>query len=257
MDAQCARIGSGLDPTIRLTTAAANRAFVASADDTPGLLTDARLTAVLPEDGDYVVEISDSRYQGASRPVYRLVIGAVPMAEEVYPLGGRQGETIGLELARGDPLRYRGRGGGHECSVRDRPLPAPRSRVHDRCPSPRRAGPRPRVDCRRWWSRRIPSCASRPIRRSPPVRAVAPVVFNGRIDPPGDEDRFALGGDTRLAGANQGARSPSSARPSTPSRAWRARRAARDRECRRHDGPVAAEERPTRSRSSSPTRRSR
>jgi hypothetical protein len=25
-----------------------------------------------------------------------------------------------------------------------------------------------------------------------PVRAVAPVVFNGRIDPPGDEDRFAL-----------------------------------------------------------------
>ena len=25
-----------------------------------------------------------------------------------------------------------------------------------------------------------------------PVRAVAPVVFNGRIDPPGDEDRFVL-----------------------------------------------------------------
>ena len=25
-----------------------------------------------------------------------------------------------------------------------------------------------------------------------PVRAAAPVVFNGRIDPPGDEDRFAL-----------------------------------------------------------------
>ena len=25
-----------------------------------------------------------------------------------------------------------------------------------------------------------------------PVRAVAPVVFNGRIDPPGDNDRFVL-----------------------------------------------------------------
>ena len=33
--------------TIRLTTA--GRKFVASADDTPGLLTDARMVAVLPE----------------------------------------------------------------------------------------------------------------------------------------------------------------------------------------------------------------
>ncbi len=38
----------------------------------------------------------------------------------------------------------------------------------------------------------MPSCASRPIPPAPPVRAVAPVVFNGRIDPPGDEDRFVL-----------------------------------------------------------------
>ena len=50
---------------------------------------------------DYVVEISDSRYQGGGRPIYRLVIGAVPMAEEVYPIGGRAGETIGLELRGG------------------------------------------------------------------------------------------------------------------------------------------------------------
>ena len=95
------RIGSGIDPTIRLTTAGASRTYIASADDSPGLLTDARLTATLPADGDYVVELSDSRYQGASRPVYRLVIGAVPMAEEVYPLGGRAGETVGLELRGG------------------------------------------------------------------------------------------------------------------------------------------------------------
>ncbi|MHB1562324.1 MAG: hypothetical protein ACYC61_33195, partial [Isosphaeraceae bacterium] len=101
LDAQCARIGSGIDPTIRLTTASARRTYVASADDTPGLLTDARLAAVLPEDGDYVVEISDTRYQGAGRPVYRLVIGDVPMAEEIYPLGGREGETVGLELRGG------------------------------------------------------------------------------------------------------------------------------------------------------------
>ena len=44
VDAQCARIGSGIDPAIRLTTATASRAYVASADDSPGLATDARLT---------------------------------------------------------------------------------------------------------------------------------------------------------------------------------------------------------------------
>jgi hypothetical protein len=66
-----------------LTTASA-KSRIASADDTPGLLTDARF-GVLPEDTDYVVEIADSRYQGAGRPVYRLVIGSVPMAEEVFP----------------------------------------------------------------------------------------------------------------------------------------------------------------------------
>src|SRR5262249_1188017 len=48
IDAQCARIGSAIDPSIRLTTASAARTFVASADDSPGLVTDARLVALLP-----------------------------------------------------------------------------------------------------------------------------------------------------------------------------------------------------------------
>ena len=95
VDAQCARIGSGMDPTIRLTTASASRRFVASADDSPGLLTDARLVAELPEDTDYVVEISDSKYQGSSRPVYRLLIGPVPVADEVFPLGGARARPLG------------------------------------------------------------------------------------------------------------------------------------------------------------------
>ncbi len=191
VDAQCARIGSGLDPTIRLTTAAANRAFVASADDTPGLLTDARLTAVLPEDTDYVVEISDSRYQGASRPVYRLIIGEVPMAEEVYPLGGRQGETTGLELRGGtlpgtevaaavlnapigtDLFQPR----VNECMIG---LPAPVGRNLD-------LESLPPLVVSTYPEMREPADPS-----STPVRAVAPVVFNGRIDPAGDEDRFKL-----------------------------------------------------------------
>ena len=65
VDAACSRIGSGVDPQIRLTTG--DGRLVASADDTPGLVTDGYLTAVLPEDGDYVLEFCDSRFAGTSR----------------------------------------------------------------------------------------------------------------------------------------------------------------------------------------------
>ena len=99
VDAVCARIGSGVDPMIRLTTA--KRRLVATADDTPGLFTDAYLTAVLPEDGEYVLEFCDSRFAGTGRAVYRLLIGAVPFAGEVYPLSLPRGQNTALELRGG------------------------------------------------------------------------------------------------------------------------------------------------------------
>jgi hypothetical protein len=74
VDAVCSRIGSGVDPMIRLTKS--DGRFIA-------LLTDGYLTAVLPEDGDYVLEFCDSRFAGAGRAVYRLLIGAVPFAGEL------------------------------------------------------------------------------------------------------------------------------------------------------------------------------
>jgi hypothetical protein len=191
IDAQCARIGSGVDPSIRLTTAGSSRRFVASADDSPGLLTDARLVAELPEDSEYVVEISDSRYQGGGRPVYRLLIGPVPMAEEIYPLGGRIGETLGLEL-RGGTL-----GGLRVAAVGIAPMDGTSLHVpRINCPMLDMA---PAVEQARDVESLHPlGIESFPDLREPadpaaaPVRAVAPVVFSGRIDPPGDEDRFVV-----------------------------------------------------------------
>lgn len=188
VDAQCARIGSGVDPSIRLTTA--GRKFVASADDSPGMLTDARLVAVLPEDGDYVVELSDSRYQGVGRPVYRLVVGELPLAEEIFPIGGRSGEAIGLELRGGTldgvklaaarlepwlgvplaPIRVSGAGLG---------LPGPAAGLDfESLPSLTVSG--------------VPELREPADASAPPLRAAFPVVLNGRIDPAGDEDRFTL-----------------------------------------------------------------
>lgn len=180
VDAQCARVGSGVDPQIRLTTA--GRKFVESADDTPGLLTDARLSAVLPEDGDYVVEISDSKYQGGGRAIYRLLIGPVPVAAEVYPLGARRGDVVGLEL-RGGSLA--------EAKVGAARIDAPAPSDSFRPAIPSGEGldvelPAPLVvsDITEVRESADPS--------APPASGLAPVVFQGRIDPPGDEDRFRL-----------------------------------------------------------------
>ncbi len=190
VDAQCARIGSGMDPTIRLTTASASRRFVASADDSPGLLTDARLVAELPEDTDYVVEISDSRYQGSGRPVYRLLIGPMLVADEIFPLGGREGETVGLEL-RGGTLGERRIAAASLARLPGTFLCVPRlSGAALGVPA---SGPGLDVE-----SLQPLVTSSFPELREPadptasPVKAVAPVVFNGRIDPPGDEDRYVL-----------------------------------------------------------------
>jgi hypothetical protein len=189
IDAQCARIGSGVDPQIRLTTAA--RAFVASADDTPGLLTDARLTAVLPEDTDYVIELSDSKYQGGGRPVYRLVVGPVLVADEVYPLGGRRGDTVGFEL-RGGTLP--------DMRVAAATILAPPGSESFRLQVTNHnlgiAGPGdPLLELEMLSPLEVSDLPEirEPVDPSaPPVKAPAPVVFNGRIDPAGDEDRFVV-----------------------------------------------------------------
>ncbi len=191
VDAQCARIGSGVDPTIRLTTAAGSRRFVASADDSPGLLTDARLVAKLPEDTDYVVEISDTRYQGAGRPVYRLLIGPVPVADEVFPLGGREGETLGLEL-RGGTLGERGIAAASLVRLPGTFLCAPRL-TSAMLGLPASGGPGLDVESlHQLVTGTLPELREPGDPSASPLRAVAPIVFNGRIDPPGDEDRFVL-----------------------------------------------------------------
>lgn len=181
VDAHCARIGSGMDPTIRLSQVAPTRKFLASAEDTPGLLTDARLFVELPEDGEYIVELSDARYAGGGRAVYRLLLGEAPVAEEVYPLGGRLGETVGFELLGGTFAEPR--------AVAARMASIPHADRHV---------PKFDVGGTDAESARLLLVSDHPEVREPadpasaPVRVAAPVVINGRIEVPGDEDRFVV-----------------------------------------------------------------
>jgi hypothetical protein len=98
VETECARLGSGVMPQIRVTDA--QRRFIV-ADDSQGISGDCRTSFVAPADGDYVVEFSDSRYRGGNPPDYRLKIAEYDVVEEVFPLGGRRGETVAFTLRGG------------------------------------------------------------------------------------------------------------------------------------------------------------
>ena len=59
-----------------------------------------------PADGDYTIELRDIVFRGRADFVYRLTLGAVPYVAGVFPLGGRRGSGIALEL-RGENLPER------------------------------------------------------------------------------------------------------------------------------------------------------
>lgn len=194
VDAQCARLGTKVDPSIRLTSA--DRKLVAAADDSPGLLTDARLIVSLPEDGDYIVELFDSRYKGGDSPAYRLLIGALFVAEEIYPLGGRRGEAIGFEL-RGGTLTE----GRTWLGVARAETPVGLDLFQPRLPvamlgldAGETAGVRRLdLDSPPWLAvGEYPEIRESNTPEATPVAASPPVVLNGRIEARGDEDLFPL-----------------------------------------------------------------
>lgn len=60
---------------------------------------DPALHFTAPRDGTYSVRIDDVNSAGLQNYVYRLTITDQPVVTHVFPLGGRRGETVKLELA--------------------------------------------------------------------------------------------------------------------------------------------------------------
>lgn len=78
VDVVAQRLGSALDPWVRLLDVRGRE--LAFNEDSPGAGADARLTHVVPADGDYVVQLRDSRHQGGEAHRYRLRLGDFPLA---------------------------------------------------------------------------------------------------------------------------------------------------------------------------------
>lgn len=83
-EVQARRLGSPLDPIIRLFDASGRE--LAWSDDEAGLQGDSRFRYQFKAAGDYVIELSDIRYQGSGNHRFRLRIGDFPLVTTPYPM---------------------------------------------------------------------------------------------------------------------------------------------------------------------------
>jgi hypothetical protein len=136
----------------------------------------------VPRDGDYAVEIHDSIFRGREDFVYRLTLGELPFVAGIFPLGGPAGGKTTVELTgwnlptRTLTLDDTGKTPGiYPISVtNDGRLSNPVTFSVDN----------------------LPECLEQEPNNSPETAlpVALPVIINGRIDVPGDQDVFRFAG---------------------------------------------------------------
>ena len=90
------RLGSPLDPMIRLVNAAGRE--VAFSDDEPATGADSRIGYKFDAAGDYYLEIRDIRFQGGGAHRYRLRVGDFPLPTVPYPLAAPKGSSASIQV---------------------------------------------------------------------------------------------------------------------------------------------------------------
>lgn len=186
-DVQANRLGSPLDSTLVLLDPEGKE--LARSEDVNGL--DPLLVFTAPADGDYVLRLHDLRHQGGADYRYRVVAGALPYLEQLFPFGGRRGTSVELQLT-GHNLE-----GADRMTLRIAPdAPVGRQDVRARTPRghsnplPFEAGDFPET------------LESEPNGADDKAGSLPlPGVVNGRIGEPGDVDqfRFKAVADQKLA----------------------------------------------------------
>jgi hypothetical protein len=89
VDVVANRLGSPLDPVVRLLDRAAKE--LVYCDDDPAAGADSRFSFVAPRSAEYLIELRDIGYQGGPKYRYHLRVGNFPLAGTVFPSGARAG----------------------------------------------------------------------------------------------------------------------------------------------------------------------
>ena len=93
-DVEAFRSGSPLDSSLALLDAGGKE--VARSEDANGL--DSLIDFTVPEDGDYLLQIRDFRYQGGNDFKYRIIAGELPYLDNIFPLGAKRGQAVEVAL---------------------------------------------------------------------------------------------------------------------------------------------------------------
>jgi hypothetical protein len=88
------RAGSPLDSSLALLNAAGKE--LVRSEDVNGL--DSLIDFTAAEDGEYLLQIRDLRFQGGKDYTYRIVSGELPYLDAVFPLGGQRGKSVEVSL---------------------------------------------------------------------------------------------------------------------------------------------------------------
>jgi hypothetical protein len=99
-DVVCARIQDKIhdlqkhaDPLIALYDSTGRE--LAANDD--AVFADPVLTYTIPNDGDYIVQVRDARYEGDPRWAYALQVTDRPRVTQIFPLAANPGQTVDIE----------------------------------------------------------------------------------------------------------------------------------------------------------------
>jgi hypothetical protein len=129
---------------------------------------------VVPRDGEYTVEIKDAIFRGREDFVYRLTIGELPFVTDAFPLGGRAGVKTSVELAGWNlpakrvVMDLKGKGPGMYTAASALPFQA------DTLPEVLEKEPNDTA--------------------AHAQRVKLPIIVNGRVDRPDDQDVFRFEG---------------------------------------------------------------
>src|SRR5262249_10463784 len=93
-EVDASRRGSALDSSLAILNPAGKE--LVRSEDAKGL--DSLATLTVPEEGEYVIQLRDFRYQGGGNYTYRLSAGALPYLDAMFPFGGQRGKQIEVAL---------------------------------------------------------------------------------------------------------------------------------------------------------------
>jgi hypothetical protein len=96
-EVEARRCGSAIDPVIRVLDGTGK--VIARSEDDPVLSLDSRIAVSFPKEGFYYVEVHDARFSTQTQNFYRLKTGAYEYASELFPLGGRRGEKVDVQVS--------------------------------------------------------------------------------------------------------------------------------------------------------------